>query len=614
MRMTCGLPQDLGCPMPQCASVRFTGPTAWDQRLNHAAEHFLTSPQCIDVFGGEQDAELVQWAASGEVGIHKITLNSRLEQHNCGKSVADSGYSSMPGMPRHQNMSQHGDSSPVVPSEIPEWSDATFFDHSTEALYMGAGSASIGGWARLPKYLEPIFDHETSPSASQSFQQPFSQYEPAEDEGTAGTSQGSSIADGMPPVNAATTAARNWFHGWLREWLSPLIRERPSGNGNSQSTNSASTSQTRDSRSSASPNTDKQTQTTNQPRRVSKRKRDNGDEGDDNEKRPESPRVRNTPVIPRLACPYFKRNPRKYGQPSWKACAHPGFQSIHRMKEHLYRNHSPPKYQCRRCSEDLKTAGALGTHSKQIPACDPCTSTQDQDLLDDVMLERLRSKKGMGQKKSESEKWTEVFKIVFPNDRVPSPYFDDTEQDKNTWAYNLCQGFAPFVEAKLPPWMEKDLTTDEWPLPEPVQQRFIQRAKRRVSQLLGLYLKEMGYLASDEIEQLENASAATGTNADDLSTALQQDSTSGYPTTTLPKGSTPEEAISMSPTDDGSEELKTMPQVGYDTAGSTMFQHGDFSEQGVMFPASQTIPPDFFTTNEDWQAIYSQLSYDLNLP
>ncbi|RKL37221.1 hypothetical protein BFJ72_g7877 [Fusarium proliferatum] len=192
--------------------------------------------------------------------------------------------------------------------------------------------------------------------------------------------------------------------------------------------------------------------------------------------------------------------------------------------------------------------------------------------------------------------------------------FDDTEQDKNTWAYNLCQGFAPFVEAKLPPWMEKDLTTDEWPLPEPVQQRFIQRAKRRVSQLLGLYLKEMGYLASDEIEQLENASAATGTNADDLSTALQQDSTSGYPTTTLPKGSTPEEAISMSPTDDGSEELKTMPQVGYDTAGSTMFQHGDFSEQGVMFPASQTIPPDFFTTNEDWQAIYSQLSYDLNLP
>lgn len=90
-------------------------------------------------------------------------------------------------------------------------------------------------------------------------------------------------------------------------------------------------------------------------------------------------------------------------------------------REHLYRNHSPPKYQCRRCSEDLKTAGALGTHSKQIPACDPCTSTQDQDLLDDVMLERLRSKKGMGQKKSESEKWTEVYKIVFPNDRVPSP-------------------------------------------------------------------------------------------------------------------------------------------------------------------------------------------------
>ena len=47
MRMECGLPQDLGCPMPQCASVRFTGPEAWDQRLNHAAEHFLANPQCL---------------------------------------------------------------------------------------------------------------------------------------------------------------------------------------------------------------------------------------------------------------------------------------------------------------------------------------------------------------------------------------------------------------------------------------------------------------------------------------------------------------------------------------------------------------------------------------
>ncbi|CCT69142.1 uncharacterized protein FFB20_11743 [Fusarium fujikuroi] len=613
MRMTCGLPQDLGCPMPQCASVRFTGPTAWDQRLNHAAEHFLTSPQRIDVFGGEQDAELVQWAASGEVGIHKITLNSRLEQHNCGKSVADSGYSSMPGMPRHQNMSQHGDSSPVVPSEIPECSDATFFDHSTEALYMGAGSASIGGWARLPKYLEPIFDHETSPSASQSFQQPFSQYEPAEDEGTAGTSQGSSIADRMPPVNAATAAARNWFHGWLREWLSPLIRERPSGNSNCQSTNSASTSQTRDSSSSSSPNTDKQTQTTNQPRRVSKRKRDNGDDGDDNEKRPKSRRVRNTSVVPRLACPYFKRNPHKYGQPSWKACAHPGFESIHRMKEHLYRNHSPPKYQCRRCSSDLKTAGALGTHSKQIPACDPCTSTQDQDILDDDTLERLRSKKGMGQKKSESEKWTEVYKIVFPNDRVPSPYFEDTEQDKNTRGFNLCQGFGRYLEAELPPQMEKDLTTVEWPLPEPIQQDIVQRAKRLVPQLLGSYLKEMGYVTSDESEQLENASAATGNNADDLSTALQQDSSSEYPTTTLPKGSTSEEAMSMFPTDDGSEELTTMPQVEYDTADSAMFQYGDFSGQGTMVPTSQMMPPFFAPPSQDWQVIYSQFGYDPNL-
>ncbi|KAH7163798.1 hypothetical protein DER46DRAFT_311762 [Fusarium sp. MPI-SDFR-AT-0072] len=524
MRMKCGLPQRLGCPMPQCASVRFTGPTAWDQRLNHAAEHFLANPQCLDAFGGERDAELLYWASCNAVGILEKTPKACFQQHDCDKSVADSGYSSMPSMSRHPNTSQQGDSSPVLPSKKLEWTgDVTLDLPSIEELNSSA-LPLLGRWSRDHEYLEPLIDQDNNSSAYQSFHELVSQYESAEDEGTAETSQGSSIADEMPPGNAATAAVMNWFHGWLREWLSPLTRERPNGDGNSQSTNSASTSQTQNSGSGSSSNASKQKKTTNRPRPVPKRKRRNDDEGDKNEKSPKSRHVDNTSVTPRLACPYFKRNPRKYGQPSWKICAHPGFETIHRLKEHLYRNHSLPKYQCRRCGSDLKTSEALGTHSKQIQACDPCTSTQDQDRLNEDKLQQLRSKRGMGQNKSEAEKWTEVYKIVFPNDRVPSPYFEDTDQDKNTRGFNLCQEFSRFLEAELPPRIEKHLTTVEWPLPESIQQDIIQGTKRLVPQLLGSYLKEMGYVTSDESEQLDNTSATTGSNADDLSTALQQDS------------------------------------------------------------------------------------------
>ncbi|KAF5969184.1 hypothetical protein FBULB1_10377 [Fusarium bulbicola] len=611
MRMVCGLPQDLGCPMPSCASVRFTGPRAWDQRLNHAAEHFVASPQCLDVFGGENDTELIQWATSDKVGIYQKALNVCLRKHDCDKSVADSGYSSMPGMPRQPNMSQQGDSSPVLPPEFPDsTSDATFSDRGMEEFYWSAGSADIGGWVQNREYLDPIIDQGSISSASKSFHQKLlSRYESTEDEGTADTSWGSSIADGMPPGNAATAAARNWFHGWLREWLSPLTRERPNGNGNNQSTDSASTSQTHNSGSGSSSNASKQKRTTDRPRRVPKRKRDNGDEGDDNEKSPKSRHVQNTSETPRLACPYFKHNPRKYGQPDRRVCGHPGFAEIHRMKEHLYRSHAPPKFQCQRCGSDLKTSEALGTHSKQTQACEPSTSPPDPDILNEDKLRRLRSKKGMGQSKSRLEKWTEIYQIVFPNDRVPSPYFEDTAQDKNTRDYNLCQDISRYLEAELSLRMEKYLTT--WPLPESMQQEIIQGTKGLGPQLIDSYLKEKGYVTSDESEQLDNASATTGSNADDLSTTVQQDSnTSEQAMIALPKGSISQESMFMFPTSDGSKELTMMPQVGYDIADSTMFRDGNFSAQGMMFPTSQMMPPYFAPTNQEYQAIYSLLGYD----
>ncbi|KAF9769203.1 hypothetical protein IL306_013392 [Fusarium sp. DS 682] len=328
MRMVCGLPEDLGCPMPQCASMRFTGPTAWDQRLNHAAEHFLSNPQCLAVFGGEKDAELVQWASSDNVAISQQASDNCLRQsHACDKSVADSGYGSMPGALRHPNPLRQGGSSPI-PRKMPEWTSNIIARwNGLEEPYLDEMSDTSGvrGWA-----LEHLIDEDIGSSTYVSFQEQVSQYESAEDDGTLDTSQASSDAgspgesDDMPEGNADTAAVMEWFHGWLRGWLAPLTRERPSGSNNSQSTTSASASQSQTS------STQKK-KGTSQPRRTPKRRRRNDDE-DGNEKNPKSQRANKASETPRLACPYFKRNPRKYGQPAWKSCVHPGYDNVHRLK------------------------------------------------------------------------------------------------------------------------------------------------------------------------------------------------------------------------------------------------------------------------------------------
>ncbi|KAF5236230.1 hypothetical protein FANTH_11344 [Fusarium anthophilum] len=615
MRMVCGLPQDLGCPMPRCASVRFTGPTAWDQRLNHAAEHFLATPQCLDVFGGENDAELVQWASSDKVGIYQKAPNVCLRKHDCDKSVADSGYSSMPGMPRQPTISQQGDSSPVLPSKLPESvSDATFSDHSTEELNSSAGSAGIGGWVRDREHLEPIIDEETFSSICQPLQLRFSQHEYMGDHETFGTSEGSGSSDELDG-SPETAAVMQWFHGWLRQWLSPLTQERPSGNGNRNGNGNGSQNTASQNQAGSGTSTQKK-QGTTRPRRTPKRKRGKDDEGDGNGESPKSQRVDGGQQTRMLACPFYKRNPRKYGQRKWKSCAYPGYESMHRLK------HALPEYQCRRCRMDLETSEALEAHSQQLQACTPCIGAQDG--LNQEQVKRMRSKKGAGKNKSDVDRWNDVYSIVFPYDQqTPSPYLDDTDQDTEAREFNLCHEFGRFLERELPPLVGRRLSTVECPLPETIKDDIEQYVKELVPQLQGSFLEEMGFVSGDNSRQLDAASTndrdsfvdstTTRRTSEDSATTLQQDSISEHQTTTLPKGSTSQEAMSMFPISDGSKELTTMPQVGYGIADSTMIPDGNFSAQGMIFPASQIMPPYFSTSNEDWQAFW-QFGYNPNLP
>lgn len=297
----------------------------------------------------------------------------------------------------------------------------------------------------------------------------------------------------------------------------------------------------------------------------------------------------------------------------------------------MYRRHSLPEYQCRRCRVDLKTSDALEAHLQQQRACTPSIGAQDGLSQDQV--KRMRSKKGTGRNKDEVERWNDVYAIAFPHDHdTPSPCMSacpphrrymkhtdnldlfDTEQDKSLREFNICHEYSRFLTRELPALVGRRLNTVRCPLPETIKDDIEQYVKELIPQLQVSFLEEMGFVTGDAPVQLvvpsttnDGASFVESTTtrhtSEDSATTIQQDSSNcEHAMATLPGGSTSQESMAMFPTSHGSKELTVMPQAGYDTQNSTMFQDGNFSGQDMMFPASQMMPPYFSTTNEDWQA------------
>lgn len=150
-----------------------------------------------------------------------------------------------------------------------------------------------------------------------------------------------------------------------------------------------------------------------------------------------------------FACPFLKRNPTKH----WKTCSH-GWEQIHRVKfvhpnsqnqyyrlstfadkihpssrEHLYRRHLLPKHKCSRCHSSFNNAADLESHVRLVTPCS-LSEPQDTDGITPEQERRLRSKKRTRTEGDpdavELERWTEIYKIIFPgaespHEPIPSP-------------------------------------------------------------------------------------------------------------------------------------------------------------------------------------------------
>jgi hypothetical protein len=182
---------------------------------------------------------------------------------------------------------------------------------------------------------------------------------------------------------------------------------------------------------------------------------DEDDDEDDEEegKSPsDKPGASSAIPLPRLACPFHKLNPAKYGihhaqdqhskKVDYRTCAGPGFKSIQRLKyilpfsrcagkmftilrEHLKRKHYP--VQCERCHHIFpgsNRAASLLSLAEHLQLPTPCELKPAilKEGISDAQWANLEKKKSVQKRKATSrvEKYWEIWDTLFPEEPRPT--------------------------------------------------------------------------------------------------------------------------------------------------------------------------------------------------
>lgn len=87
-------------------------------------------------------------------------------------------------------------------------------------------------------------------------------------------------------------------------------------------------------------------------------------------------------------------------------------------RAHLYRHHRI--FPCQRCKTLFKSQDEVNEHQKEPEPC-LLRETELGDGLTSDIVEKLKSRKKSDKNQTESERWREIYKLLFPQDLVPDP-------------------------------------------------------------------------------------------------------------------------------------------------------------------------------------------------
>lgn len=144
---------------------------------------------------------------------------------------------------------------------------------------------------------------------------------------------------------------------------------------------------------------------------------DNEDDGPSKRRRGSAATVESSDTGARFACPFYKHDPDRYR--NRRTCPGPGWPTVHRMKEHLYRSHSQPIF-CPICYSTFKSDKDQSNHVRlqQCQRSDP----QNIEGIDRETVFTLRKRTTAS--RLEEDKWRDVYHVLFPEVSeadIPSP-------------------------------------------------------------------------------------------------------------------------------------------------------------------------------------------------
>lgn len=180
------------------------------------------------------------------------------------------------------------------------------------------------------------------------------------------------------------------------------------------------------------------------------------------------------PTEKRFACPYYKNNPGKFRQK--RTCCGPGWPTVHRVKEHLYRCHTIGKHTCSRCLTKCKSAAELLAHQRAAVPCETRTDAFSEGTMLPGQEEALRIKKRVPPNTTEEQRWNEVYMVLFPEeqaDALPTPFYEDehpgvynsiagsskSDSASDTWLCSPSE-YEQYLSRSLPTRVQRELERD----------------------------------------------------------------------------------------------------------------------------------------------------------
>ncbi|KAI2616313.1 hypothetical protein GGR54DRAFT_641739 [Hypoxylon sp. NC1633] len=175
-----------------------------------------------------------------------------------------------------------------------------------------------------------------------------------------------------------------------------------------------------------------------------------GDEGDPS--RGGSKRAKkDTEPEQKFACPYYKHDPRAHSKN--RSCAGPGWTTLHRLKEHLYRVHRLPKHTCPRCNEPFDDARDLAEHIRADVPCGKLEKIPVLQGIDETTEAELKVRKKSCPSITDEQRWKDIYMILFPKANpkaLPSPYYDAKDSAGLTGRVEDWKKFEKRIRKELP--------------------------------------------------------------------------------------------------------------------------------------------------------------------